>query len=170
MKKLMRVLIATSFGLCLGSAMAATTGSGHVGVINVQEVMKSSPKLVQKLEALKKQFKEKDEELLALQKQIETDNQKLNRDGPTLGDGARERLEDKIQKEAAMLQLKQKQFRREVAKKQQDEMRDVLEQMKKAVYQVAEKNNLDLVLQREGLPFANKRLDITDEVKKALSS
>ena len=146
-----------------------TATSQRIGVINVQEVLQSSPKLMTQLNQLKKEFKNRDEEILTLQKSIEADNKKISRDAAVMSESERDKLQDKIFAERNNLRLKQEQFRRDVAKKQQDAMQKVLGQLKVAISKVATQEGFDLVLQREGLPFASTSLDISDEVKKALN-
>ena len=142
----------------------------RIGVINVQDILQSTPKLMTQLNKLKSEFKGRNAEIVALQKKIEQDSKKVGRDGVVLSEAERNKMQDAIFSERSELRLKQEQFRRDVAKKQQAAMQQVLKQLKVAITKVAKDEGYDLVLQRDGLPYASSALDISDKVKKVLSA
>jgi len=170
MKKLLLSLVTAAALLTAGTSMAADapTTALKIGVIDVQQILQKSPQIAKINDQLTKQFKPRQDKIISEQKDLQAEVDKLNKNGPVMTDGDRNKLQDKIIADRANVQSMALTFQRDLQQAQQNAMQGFMNQLTGVVSDVAKSNHYDLILQRAGVPYANGSLDVTAQVLQAL--
>lgn len=145
------------------SAAEATNGA-KVGVVDMQQVLQKSNQIKTINDQLTKQFKPRQDKIIASQKSLQDEANKLAKDGSVMSADEKGKLQDKIIKERADLQGVAVAFQRDVSAAQNQAMQTFMTKFNNVVGDVAKTNGLDLVLQRAGVPYVKDNLDITKQV------
>lgn len=170
MKKIILPAI-VSLGILLGSinAHAANTDTSasnglKVGIIDMQMIMQKSTQIAAINEQLSKDFKPRQEKLVATQKSLQDEANKLSKDAAVMSAADKTKAQEKFNKDRADLQNNMLSFQRDVAAAQNKAMEGFMKQLNNAVGSVAKTNNFDLVLQRAGVPYFKETMDVTQQV------
>jgi outer membrane protein len=158
--------------VCLLAAMGFVTQShaegGKIGVLNLQKIFAESPQ-IQKINAqLEKEFKPRQEKLKQEADQLKSDMEKLNRDGSVMKDSERDELQGKIVKMRRQLQDEQQDLESDAGQAQQKSMQSFLDILNKKLEEFAVKNKYDLILRLQGVPYASKDVDVTNQIVEML--
>ncbi|KAF9396903.1 hypothetical protein CPC16_004235 [Podila verticillata] len=116
---------------------------------------------------LKQEFLKRDQELQAIAKDLKTKSNKLDKHAATMSDLERKKAQAELTQLDADFQRKQREFSEDLNQRRNEELAAVLERANKAIKQIAEAKNYDLIVQEA--VYVNPRIDITDEVLKALA-
>lgn len=135
-----------------------------VGVIDLQQIMQKSNQIATINSQLTKEFKPRQDKILALQKSLQDETDQLSRNSATMTETDRNKLQDKIIADRANLQGMSLSFQRDVNSAQNQGMQKFMTQLNGVVNIIAKENNFDLILQRAGVPFVKTSLDITNQV------
>lgn len=152
------------FGLAL-SALSAEAEI-RVGFVNAQRLINDSPQAVKAKKKLEKEFEKRDQDLGRLAKQLQTMQENVEKNGPTMSESERRNKEREFNELSREFQRKQREFREDLNLRQNEEMAAIYERVNKIIKQVAESEKFDLIVQ-EAVYFSAK-IDITDKVIKAL--
>jgi len=163
---LITLISAASIALFASAAMAENL---KVGVVDLHKVMQESSQAKAISQQLEKQFKPRQQKLLAQQKQLKADADKLNRDSSVMTAAQKKQLQNKINAEKGSLQQAAAAYQQELNNAQNKAMQDFFNKVKAALDKIAKQGNYDIILQKEGVPFAADKIDITPQVVKALS-
>lgn len=170
MKKLLA--IGFSAALFFASAEFAVAGDAttnlKVGVIDVREILATSPKAVQVGEKLKKEFQAREDKLRALSQDIQTSSEKFERNRAVMGEEEKKKMERDLMANQRELARLQAEFRDDSQLRQREEMQKFLESLKEVVTKLAKDEKYDIVLHSEAAPYANDKVDITKKVLKLL--
>jgi len=140
-----------------------------VGVIDVRQILESSPQMKAIGNKIKKDFKAREDKIVSTQKALEKDVEKLRRDEAVMSKSDREKLEAKVIADKRQFKNMQEAFREDIMNAQNKAMQELLAKVDTVVQGIAKKENYDLILQREGVPFASKNVDISDQVIRQLN-
>jgi len=164
MKKLVAVALTGLALTCFGNAFADL----QVGVIDLHEVLDKTPQLKKIQDDLKAKFAPQEEKLKKAQQNMQDEMKKLQRDNSVMSDSERKKLQDKIVKDRQELQQMSIDFQQKAAAEQNKAMTKLFEQIQGLIKQVATKNKLNLVLQKEAVPYYDQNLNVTDQVIKSM--
>jgi outer membrane protein len=166
----MKKVIVAIMGL-IGTGLCAFASAAPVsiGIVDMQQVLQQSPKVTAVSEKLKKQFAPEQNRLMDQQKHLKELAGKLNRDAATMQAKDKDALQAQIDKEQKDLMEKTQAFQQKAFEAQQKEMQNILLNVTSVVKDIAKKNNLGLVVDKGAVVYANEDMDITAQVKKALS-
>ncbi len=171
-KLLLSVVTAVSLLVSTG-AFAANTPAGanfKIGVIDVQLVLQKSPQIAAINSQLTKEFKPRQDKIVAAQKDLQAEVDKLNKNANVMSDGERNKLQDQIIADKANVEGMALSFKRDLSQAQGKAMQDFMGQLTQVVNEIAKKGNYDLILQRAGVPYANSSLDVTNQVLQELNN
>lgn len=166
MKKLFAIVLTGLSLACFGNVFADDL---KVGVIDLHEILDKTPQLKKINDDLKKQFGPQEEKIKKAQQALMDESKKYERDNTTMSASDRKNLQEKILKDRQDLQQMSIDFQQKAAAEQGKAMQKLLEQIQAIIKQVAEKNKLNLVLQKEGVPYFDEKLSITNQVVKQLA-
>jgi outer membrane protein len=156
-----------STALCSVPAMADTM---KVGVIDMRTIVSTAPQAKAALEKLKKEFKTREDQMLATEKSLKEKSEKLQRNASVMSEAEKTKLEKEVVAGQRDLQRIQTEIRDDATVRQQEEMKKIITKVNTAVQDIAKKEKYDLIIHSEAAPFAAKQLDITDKVLKAMGT
>jgi outer membrane protein len=142
----------------------AALQSTRTGVLDMRQVMEKSTQIAQIREKLQKDFKPKQEKLLAAQSNLKNAKDRLLRDNTIMSNNDRTQLEQKITTEEKDLQQMQTNFQREIITEQNKMLKDFLDNVRMIVENVAKKDNLGLVITKDTVAYVKPDLDITSKI------
>lgn len=163
-----KILISTAAALLLTGACTGFADELKVGVIDLRTILDKSPQVKKMTEDLKKQFGPQEEKIKKLDQTIQDDIKKLQRDNAVMSDSDRKKLQEKIVKERQDIQQMSMQFQQNAAAEQAKATQKVFDEIRAIIKQVAEKNKLNLVIQKDVVYYNDANLDVTDQVVKSL--
>ncbi len=144
----------------------AARAQGKVGVINMNAAIAGTAEGKQAIADLKKKYEPKQQELERLQREIQADQDQLNK--PGLSDDDQRRLSREVDE-------KQKDFKRwsddaqsDFAADRDDAINRIGKKMVAVISDYAQKNGFTLVIDAVQVPifFASKEVDLTAEIMK----
>ncbi|MET0105577.1 MAG: OmpH family outer membrane protein [Sedimenticola sp.] len=159
MKKTAFVLLVSL--LTLGG-MASAEGI-RIGVVNPNKLVEKSPQYDQVRKELEAEFKRRNEDLIAKQKQLKKLEDKLSRDSAVMSASEVKRLEQDIRSRKRQLKNTRDEYREDLNLRRSEELNKLLRYVTEVVNQVAAEEKLDLVLS-QGIVYASSRVDLTNRV------
>ncbi len=165
MKKLSFWLV---FLFCLTVAVSPVLAKElRIGVVDVEDIINKSPdykriesNLQKKSEELGRPLQQREQEL----SQQLAEFQKQTQAG-IIKDEARKRKETEFQQKFQEIQRSRDQAARTFQEHYQREMKPLMDKFSRAVEQVANENNLDIVFPKAGVFLRDKSLDVTEKVR-----
>ena len=164
----MKVSTLSLLAVALIGISQAAVADTKIGFVNSDRVMREAAPAVRAQQRLEKEFEKRDEELQRMAKDLKAMQENLERDGATMTESDRRNKERAVNDINRDFQRKQREFREDLNQRRNEELARVLDQANKAIKKVAEDGKYDLVLQ--DAVYASPRIDITDQVIKALES
>jgi len=152
------VLLGSMFSV--GSLYAAEM---RIGVVNANQIVEQSPQYDAVRKSLEAEFKRRDNDLVAKQKQIKTLEDKLARDGAVMSAAEVKRLEQDIRSRRRKIKSMSDEFREDLNIRRNEEFNKLLRKVSEVVHQIGEQENIDLILS-EGVVYASKRVNLTEKV------
>ncbi len=162
MKKL---LCAAGLGIAL-AASAGVQAAEKIAIVNVTDIFQKSPQRDAVSKKLEGEFKSRASELQNLEKDLQSKMQQLQRDGRTMKDADRTKLEKDIITKRDSFASKAKSFEEDNRRRQMEERGKILKNIQSAVSDVAKKNGYDLVIDANAVAYAGSVTDITSDVLK----
>ncbi|MBX3687338.1 MAG: OmpH family outer membrane protein [Rhodocyclaceae bacterium] len=157
--------------LMVGTALIAISvpvfAEAKIGFVNSDRVMRDAGPAVKAQKKLEKEFEKRDRELQDASKQLRSLQDTLEKNGVTMAESDRRAKEREFNDLNREFQRKQREFREDLNQRRNEELASVLERANKAIKQIAESENYDIIFQEA--VYANPRIDITDKVLKALA-
>ncbi len=139
----------------------------RIGVVDIEDIINKSPdykriesSLKRKSEELGRPLQQKEQEL----SQKLADFQKQAQAG-IIKDEARKRKESEFQRQFQDIQKSRDRASRTFQEYYQREMKPLMDKLNRAVEQVANEDNLDIVFPKTGIFLKNKSLDVTEKVR-----
>lgn len=138
-----------------------------LGVVDIEDIINKSPEY----KRIESNLKRKSEELgRPLQRREQELSQKLadfqkQAQAGIIKDEAKKRRESEFQKMFQDIQKSRDQAARQFQDYYQREMKPLMDKLNRAVEQVANENDLDIVFPKSGIFLKNKSLDITEKVR-----
>jgi outer membrane protein len=138
----------------------------RIGFVNSQKIMNESPHAARAKKRIEKDFEKRDQELQKMAKQLQGQQEALEKNALTMAESERRTKEREFGDLNRDFQRRQREFREDLSQRQNEEMAAILERVNKAIKQIAEAEKYDIIFQEA--VYANPRIDVTDKVIKAL--
>lgn len=164
----MKKVLLSVLMLGLSVAYAAPSSETKIGVIDMQYIVQNSAKVKVIKKRLQAQFERRKKSVLAAQKVLKRDMDNLKRNSSVMSESRRASLKENIMKGQRDLRRMEQDYTQELKQAEQKEMQQFFAEFKKVVDKLAAKEGYDLILQKNLVPYASARVDITEHVKKAL--
>ncbi|MDR2166083.1 MAG: OmpH family outer membrane protein [Zoogloeaceae bacterium] len=165
MLKTQSIIVAGLFA-ALSAMPASAQADLKIGYVDIQRIFRSAPFAVKAAKEIEAEFSKRDQELQRLTKRIQTMQETAERDAPTLSEAQRRVKEREFGELSREFQRKQREFREDLALRQNEANAAIIEKANKAIKQIADSEKFDLILQ--DVVWASPKLDVTDKVVKAL--
>lgn len=154
--------------LLAAALLLVTAGAGadglKIAVIDLQTILQKSSQVKVINDKLTSQFKPRQDKIIAAQKSLQAEMDRLDKNGTTMAAADRNKLQDQIITDKANLQGMAIAFQRDLSAAQNQSLQDFMNQLNKVVTGIAQTNKYDLVLQRNGVPYVSSNLDISNQV------
>ena len=138
-----------------------------IGFVEIQKILKGAPQTVAANKKLEKEFTKRTGKLKKTVKKINNKEKKFKKDGMTMSDTDRSKVQKEIQALKVEAQRTEREIREDIDLRRREEIAKVQAQVNIAVEKVAKEQNYDLILY-QGVAYAGKKVDITSVVIKAL--
>jgi outer membrane protein len=157
------VVFLALLSVCSGSAFAEV----KIGYVDVAKLSESAPQVRSAQLKMDAEFGGREKEIIALQREIETMEEALARDGAVMSDTERSKKERAILSKRREGKRVQEEFRDDINIRRNEILRKVNTEVGKAIEDYAKKNNFDLILS-QGVMYSSDKVDITESVLKKL--
>ena len=165
MKSLSAAALAAA-ALCV--AAPAMAQEARIAAVNSERILRDSQPAKAAQVKLEQEFSKRDRELQDMAQKIKAMADKLDKDTAVLADSDRQRRQREVADLDREFQRKQREFREDLNQRRNEELAQVLERANRVIRQLAEQRKYDLIVQEA--VYVNPRIDITDDVMKALNS
>ncbi|TXI11448.1 MAG: OmpH family outer membrane protein [Polynucleobacter sp.] len=142
--------------------------SGKIGVVNSERIFKESNMAKASQAKLQSDFSKREKDLRDDAQKIKSAAEKLDKEAAVMSDTDRVRKQRELADADRELQRKQREFTEDVNQRSFEERSKIAQKANQALKAVAEQRKLDLIVQEAA--YVNPRIDVTDEVIKALNS
>lgn len=157
MKTLNKLIFVSVLGLLPAMAMSQEL---KIGVVNPTRLLEEAPQAKVALKKLEMEFAARDNKLLAEQKAIKKDEEKLARDGAIMSETERRNMERDILTKKRDLRRAFDELREDRTIRSNEERGKLLRYVNDAITTVGKQDKYDLILY-EGIAFANPAIDMT---------
>ncbi|MFQ5660615.1 MAG: OmpH family outer membrane protein [Gammaproteobacteria bacterium] len=131
-----------------------------IGAVNAVQLLQQSPQAEKMRAQIQKEFAPRDKELVAVQKKLKEQEDRLAKDSAIMSETERRKLERDIVTRKRDLKRNQDEFREDLTFRRNEEIAKIQKEIVNAIQEVAKQNNYDMVLS-EGVLYASKKVDIT---------
>ncbi len=139
----------------------------RVGVVNTVRLMEEAPQAKAAQSDIETEFAPREQELVALQKEIRNLEDRLSRDGAVMSEKESGNLERDILSKRRELKRSQEEFRDDLNIRKNEMLRAMNVEIGNVIEAYAKEQQFDLIL-AQGVMFAGKKVDITDQILKQL--
>ena len=158
-------LLSCALILC-ATAPAAVLAQTKIGFVNTERILRDAAPAVKAQKKIENEFSKRDQELSKMAEQLKRVQDDLEKNGVTMPETQRRSKERDFGELRREFQRKQREFREDLNQRRNEELAHVVEQANRVIRQIAEQEKYDIVFQ--DAVYANPRIDITDQVIKAL--
>ncbi len=143
---------------------------GRTGVVDPIGALQEAKEFQDRFGKLESSLKDEQNRLDRLGGEVENLRGRLEKEGMTMSEDEREQLQTQGQQKMIELQNLRQSAQRKLNKGQQEILQVMEPKPKQAVETVAERENLDMVLNAQALVYVKSDMDITEAVTKQLNS
>ncbi|TCK18448.1 periplasmic chaperone for outer membrane proteins Skp [Thiogranum longum] len=155
--------------LMLGALSSPAYAETTVGVVNFLRMMEEAPQAKAAQTKIESEFAPREQELVALQKEIRKLEDKLAKDGAVMSESQSNKLERQILSKGRDLKRSREEFRDDLNIRKNEVTSQLQRQMLEATRALAKEKGFDIIL-GQGVVYADKSADITDMVLERLTS
>ena len=160
------VIFFSSF-LLLPISVSAETETYKIGYVVVEKILKEAPQTAASNKKLEKEFKSRTDGLQNKVKAIQKQEKDFNKNTVTMSASERQEAQKKIQNSKIEIQRIERELREDIDIRRREEIGKLQQKINEAIEGLAAKEKYDLILY-QGVAFASKEIDITNELIKVL--
>jgi outer membrane protein len=149
--------------LALALALPVIAEPVKVGFVNVAKVLDLAPQAEAARQRIEREFAPKDRELVELQRELRTLEDRLVRESAVMADADRARQEAEVRALSRDLRRAQDEFREDLNLRRSQELSSLQRKVTEVIQALARAERYDLIV-TDGVVFAGERVDITDKV------
>lgn len=140
-----------------------------IGVVNTEKILRESVPAIIAQKKIEKEFLVYDERIKKMAAQIKVLQEQLEKNDKGLAVEERRAKERELANISRQYQRAQQQMREDLTMRQNEEYSLILEHVNQTIKNIAEKEDYDLILQLQDSVYRSQRIDITNQVIKALA-
>ncbi|MFZ2451456.1 MAG: OmpH family outer membrane protein [Methylovulum miyakonense] len=160
-------------GLFLGMLLAANATASFadlkIGFVNIPAVLEKAPQAEKAKKRLEQEFSPRDRQLVSQQKEIQSKEERMTRDGSVMGDAERSNLEKDIINKKRDAKRSQQEFSEDFNARRNEELGKLQRRIVEAIRTIAKDQNFDLLL-TDGVIYASEKIDVTAQVQQKLAA
>jgi len=169
MKKLIMTTVAAALVAVVSTNAMAAADAGKFGVIDVQKIFASSPKVTAQKKSLMSEFTSKRDKLQASQKSLQAMMTKYKRNATVMSQSQKQALQTQIAAAQTKLMQMGHGYQQQAEQAQAQAMQKFVGQLKTAAATVAKKDNLAMILPTNAVIYAGDSMDVTKQVASAFN-
>lgn len=140
-----------------------------IGVVNTEKILRVSAPAIMAQKKIEKEFQAYDERIKKMAAQIKELQEQLEKNDKGITIEERRTKERELANISRQYQRAQQQMREDLSVRQNEEYSLILERVNKTIKNIAENENYDLILQLQDSVYRSQRIDITNQVIRALA-
>jgi len=145
----------------------ASAGPVKVGYVNSVALMEQAPQADMAKQALEQEFSPREREIRDLQHDVQTMQDRLDKDGQSMSDAERSKLRQQIDQKSLRIQQKQSDFQDDLNLKKNEALGQLQKTVLTAIKDVAKEHGYQMVLS-DGVVYSAPTVDITKLVAERL--
>ncbi|TAL42178.1 MAG: OmpH family outer membrane protein [Methylovulum sp.] len=159
----------TKIALFLGLLLTANVSFAElkIGFVNIPAVLEKAPQAEKAKKRLEQEFSPRDKQLVAQQKEIQSKEERMTRDGAVMGDAERSNLEKDILNKKRDAKRSQQEFSEDFNARRNEELGKLQRRIVEAIRAIAKDQHFDLLL-TDGVIYASEQIDVTAQVQQKL--
>jgi outer membrane protein len=167
----MGLTMKTKIALFLGLLLTANVSFADlkIGFVNIPAVLEKAPQAEKAKKRLEQQFSPRDKQLVSQQKEIQSMEERMNRDASVMSASEKSNLEKDILNKKRDAKRAQQEFSEDFNVRRNEELGKLQQRIVEAIRQIAKDQDFDLLL-TDGVIYSNEEIDITEQVQKKLST
>ena len=138
-----------------------------IGIVDVNKILKEAPQTISANKKLEKEFSSRTEKLKSKITTLQSDEKKYQKESLTMSDDQRDKAEKGLQQRRIDIQRNERELREDMDLRRREEIGDLQEKINVTIDKIAADEKYDLILYT-GIAFASKKVDMTDQIIKAL--
>lgn len=135
-----------------------------IGVLDINMILANTPQVEAMQTKLKNQFEPKIKELALMNKTLHADVEMLKKEHATLADAKQKKLQIDIVRQQKKIRQFKANFEHNFSQAQELAQQTILKQIQAAVSKIAKKQNYDLILIKDTVPYNLAEFDISNLV------
>ncbi len=159
LKKILLVLACATLPL--------TAWAGNSAYINPAIILKEAPQAVAASKAMEAEFKGRELELRALLKEVNSKEERYNKDRAIMSEVKRKKAEEDIIAQKREFRFAQQSLKEDLQIRRKDEVRKLQKTISGVIQAYGKKKGYDFIF-TEGVAYAAESVNITDEILKEL--
>lgn len=148
---------------CFASIPAHAEGGLRIGYVSPAKVSSKAPQADAARAKLEEEFAPRDQEIVAMQDELQSLRQRLNKEGRVESQAERQQLQRQIVSLRRDIERTRKAFREDFNMRRNEELSELQDRIIKTVNQFAEEEGFDLILS-EGVIHASQGVNVTDRI------
>lgn len=166
---LKNLVIATLILFATALAPQVEAAELKIGVVNIRALMAESPMMAELQKRLETEFGPQQRELQSQQSDLQSLNEKLQRDGETMSQSELQNMQRRIRDLERDLQRSRQQLMEDARIRQQEEVQSLQQALMQQVQRFGEREGYDLIL-ADGIAYASEAVDVTDQILAEMKS
>lgn len=165
-------LTAVARGLCITFALftaSPAVAQMKVGFVNVNKILDDAPQAVSASKRIEKEFAPRDRKIIAQQKELRRQEDKLVKNAAIMSTAERQRSEKEIRALRREVRRLRDEFQEDLNLRRSQELSKLQRKVVEVIRKLAEAEKYDLIL-GDGVIYAGKRVDITKTVIERLKT
>lgn len=166
-----KLTLALGMAAMVGTAAATTAHAAEdIAVVDWQQALLETNAAKQSMSQLKAKLGNRPQQLETMGKELQQMQQRLQRDGATMSETARNQLIQQLQTKGGQFQQQRAQLEEERQTQEEQFLRTARPRLDAAIKKVVQNHNVKVLIDRAGIIYANDGLDLTNEVTQAYNS
>jgi len=160
--------MATLVAVC-GFYSAGVMAEMKIGFVDTARLMEAAPQVKAAQSKIESEFAPREKELVDLQREIRTLDDRLARDGTVMSESEKGKLEREILSKRRDLKRSQEEFRDDLNIRRNEVLATLQQDVFEAVTAFAKEQKYDLILS-QGVVYSSEQIDITEGILKKLAN
>ncbi|WP_457807530.1 OmpH family outer membrane protein [Kushneria sp. EE4] len=166
MRKWMLALAMTgAMGTAAGAAQA-----NEVAVLDWQQALLETTSAQQSMNQLKNQLGSQQQQVRSLGEEVQRLQQRLQSDGDVMSDSERQNVMQQLRQKGGQFQQQRGQLEQKRAEQEEAFLKQARPKLDRAIEQVVKRHNVDVLVDRNSVIYADDALDLTQEVTQTFNS
>ncbi|MBA2484122.1 MAG: OmpH family outer membrane protein [Nitrosomonas sp.] len=165
----LQTLISASIGFAaIVCSFSVLSSDIKIGIVNTVKILRESAPTISAQKKIEKEFSPREEQIKKMAANVEALQKQLEDESKDLNETEQREMERKLATLSREYQRAQRQLQEDFSMRQNDERGLIVEHINEAINKIAELENYDLIFHLQDTVYRSERIDITDQVMKAL--